>query len=85
MVDFFLGTIEILSDIHLIKKDEKVGASESALLGMLKIRPFHYGLVCCTVYDEGSVYSPAVLDIKPDDLITRFMEVCSILILLSIQ
>jgi len=68
------GTIEILSDIHLIKKDEKVGASESALLGMLKIRPFHYGLVCCTVYDEGSVYSPAVLDIKPDDLITRFME-----------
>merc|ERR1712034_59909 len=68
------GTIEILSDIHLIKKDEKVGASESASLGMLKIRPFHYGLVCCTVYDEGSVYSPAVLDIKPDDLITRFME-----------
>lgn len=68
------GTIEILSDIHLIKKDEKVGASESALLGMLKIRPFHYGLVCATVYDEGSVYSPAVLDIKPDDLITRFME-----------
>merc|ERR1711962_1292655 len=68
------GTIEILSDIHLIKKDEKVGASESALLGMLKIRPFHYGLVCCPVYDEGSVYSPAVLDIKPDDLITRFME-----------
>merc|ERR1712236_13021 len=68
------GTIEILSEIHLIKVDEKVGASEAALLGMLKIRPFHYGLVCCTVYDEGSVYSPAVLDIKPDDLITRFME-----------
>merc|ERR1711915_194887 len=68
------GTIEILSDIHGVKKDEKVGASESALLGMLKIRPFHYGLVCATVYDEGSVYSPAVLDIKPDDLITRFME-----------
>merc|ERR1711931_163730 len=26
------GTIEILSDIHLVKKDEKVGASEAALL-----------------------------------------------------
>jgi len=67
------GTIEILNDIHLIKKDEKVGASESALLGMLKIRPFHYGLVCKTVYDEGSVYAPEVLDIKPEDLVSRFM------------
>merc|ERR1719233_2364506 len=66
------GTIEILNDIHLIKKDEKVGASESALLGMLKIKPFHYGLVCKTVYDEGSVYAPEVLDIKPEDLVSRF-------------
>jgi len=68
------GTIEILNDIHLIKKDERVGASESALLGMLKIRPFHYGLVCKTVYDEGSVYSPDVLDIKPEDLVQKFCD-----------
>lgn len=66
------GTIEILNDIHLIKKDEKVGASESALLNMLKIRPFHYGLICKTVYDEGSVYSPDVLDIKTEDIVSRF-------------
>ena len=38
------GTIEILSDVHLIKKDEKVGFSEAALLQMLKIFPFSYGL-----------------------------------------
>jgi large subunit ribosomal protein LP0 len=68
------GTIEILNDIHLIKKDEKVGASEAALLGMLKIKPFHYGLVCNTVYDEGSVYSPDVLDIKPEDLRKQFCD-----------
>jgi len=68
------GTIEILNDIHLIKKDEKVGASEAALLGMLKIKPFHYGLVCKTVYDEGSVYSPDVLDIKQEDLVKRFCD-----------
>merc|ERR1711890_149990 len=66
------GTIEILSDIHLIKKDEKVGASESALLGMLKIYPFSYGLVCKTVFDNGSIYSPNILDIKPEDLIAHF-------------
>ena len=38
------GTIEILSDVHLIKKDEKVGFSEATLLAMLKIYPFTYGL-----------------------------------------
>merc|ERR1712033_147107 len=44
------GTIEILSQIHLIKVDEKVGASEAALLNMLNIRPFHYGLSINAVY-----------------------------------
>lgn len=38
------GTIEILSDVHLIKKDDKVGFSEAALLQMLKVFPFSYGL-----------------------------------------
>merc|ERR1719411_2065873 len=66
------GTIEILNDIHLIKKDEKVGASEAALLGMLNIKPFHYGLVCKTVYDNGSVFNPSILDIKDEDMIQKF-------------
>ena len=30
--------------MHLIKKNEKVGASEATLLQMLKIYPFSYGL-----------------------------------------
>jgi len=66
------GTIEILSDIHLIKKDEKVGASEAALLQMLNIRPFHYGLVINTVYDNGAVFNPEILDITDDDIIKKF-------------
>jgi len=66
------GTIEILSEIHLIHKDEKVGASEAALLQMLKIRPFHYGLLINAVYDDGSIFSPAVLDITDDDIVKTF-------------
>merc|ERR1712156_1045548 len=66
------GTIEILSDIHLIKKDEKVGASEAALLQMLNIKPFHYGLVINSVYDNGAVFSPEILDITDDDIIKKF-------------
>jgi len=66
------GTIEILSEIHLVKKDEKVGASEATLLQMLNIRPFHYGLGIKAVYDDGSIFNPAVLDITPDDIMKTF-------------
>ncbi|XP_031564345.1 60S acidic ribosomal protein P0-like [Actinia tenebrosa] len=68
------GTIEILADVHLIKKDDKVGASESALLTMLKISPFSYGLVLRQVFEDGSCFDPSVLDITPEDLLGRFRE-----------
>lgn len=45
------GTVEIVSDVHLIKAGEKVGGSEATLLSKLGIKPFSYGLVllkvCC--------------------------------------
>jgi large subunit ribosomal protein LP0 len=68
------GTIEILNDVYLIKKGEKVGASESALLNMLNIHPFSYGLVVQQVYDSGTIFEPEVLDITPEDLRMRFMQ-----------
>merc|ERR1719205_409188 len=64
--------IEILSDNHLIKVDEKVGASEAALLQMLNIKPFHYGLQISQVYDNGAIFTPEVLDITDDDIIKKF-------------
>jgi len=67
------GTIEILNDVHLIEKADRVGPSEAALLNMLKIYPFTYGLVLRMVYDQGSVYSPEVLDITPSDILAKFM------------
>jgi large subunit ribosomal protein LP0 len=68
------GTIEILNDVHLIKVGEKVGASEAALLNMLNIQPFSYGLVVQQVYDNGAIYSPEVLDITSDMLLMRFQQ-----------
>jgi len=67
------GTIEITSDVHLLKPGKKVGASEAALLIMLKIKPFSYGLVVEACYDEGSVFEPGILDITPDDIRTSLM------------
>ncbi|XP_064480241.1 large ribosomal subunit protein uL10-like [Ornithodoros turicata] len=68
------GTIEILNEIHLIKKDDRVGASEATLLNMLNISPFSYGLKILQVYDSGTVFSPDVLDITPEDLRSAFVD-----------
>ena len=67
------GTIEILNEVNLIKEGEKVGQSESTLLNMLNISPFTYGLVVENVYDSGTIFSPAVLDITDDDIRATFM------------
>jgi len=68
------GTIEILNDVHIIKKAEKVGASEATLLNMLNISPFTYGLIILQVYDSGTVFDPAVLDITSEDLRQKFLQ-----------
>jgi len=62
------GTIEIVSEVHLIKAGDKVGASEAALLGKLGVKPFKYGLEVLKVYDNGSLFDTAVLDITDADL-----------------
>jgi len=66
------GQIEILNDIHLIKKGERVGSSEAALLQMLDVKPFEYGLISVNVYDHGSVYAPEILDLKDSDILAKF-------------
>lgn len=67
------GTIEILNQIHLVKEGERVGASEAALLNMMNVSPFSYGLVPVQVYDNGSIYEPKVLKLTPEDIKARFM------------
>lgn len=66
------GTVEIITPVELIRKGDKVGSSEAALLAKLGIRPFSYGLVVQSVYENGSVYSPEVLDLSEDDLVEKF-------------
>jgi len=66
------GAVEIISDVKVISVGDKVGASEAALLAKLNIKPFAYGLVLQHVFENGSIYSPKVLDITDDDLIASF-------------
>ncbi|KAK6235029.1 hypothetical protein SCA6_010366 [Theobroma cacao] len=78
------GTVEIITPVELIKKGDKVGSSEAALLSKLGIRPFSYGLVVLSVYDSGSVFSPEVLDLTEDDLVEKFANGVSMAASLSL-
>ncbi|KAJ7532773.1 hypothetical protein O6H91_13G019700 [Diphasiastrum complanatum] len=78
------GTVEIIAPVELVKQGDKVGSSEAALLAKLGIRPFSYGLIVRMVYDEGSVFNPAVLDLTEDDLIEKFAAGLSTVAALSL-
>jgi len=65
------GTIEILQDVHLVKKGEKVGSSEATLLQMLDIRPFEYGLQMIAVYDEGATADASIIDMSDDVILSK--------------
>merc|ERR1711953_1446743 len=67
------GQIELVSEFPLLKVDEKVSASASVLLTKLNIKPFEYGMIVKQVFQDGTVFDAAVLDIKDDVLIRKFM------------
>jgi len=67
------GCIEITSPVQLLEVGDKVSESAAMLLNMLKISPFQYGLDIMTIYDNGAVFDPAILDITEDDIRGRFL------------
>ena len=79
------GQIEITNPVNLVKKGDKVGSSEAALLLKLNIKPFSYGLVIDCVYDSGSIFSVDILDIDDAQLATRFSFALSKLAAISLQ
>lgn len=68
------GTIEIVSDVIVVKTGERVGPSQATLLAKLGIKPFKYGLLITKVIDNGSVFDPAILDITDDDMMGAVMS-----------
>jgi large subunit ribosomal protein LP0 len=78
------GQIEIVNDVHLITKGQKVGSSEAALLAKLNIRPFSYGLTITGVYDDGSVFEPELLDMTDNDVLKAFSSAVQQIVALSL-
>jgi len=77
------GSIEITSNVHLCTAGEKVSTSAVALLSKLGKKPFEYGIVCTSVYEDGSVYDASVLDLNMNDLVAKFCGAVSPLAALS--
>lgn len=67
------GLIEITSEVLLIKTGQKVGPSEATLLNLLNLTPFSFGLTVLSVYDNGSMFDSAMLDVT-DSLLTTMMQ-----------
>jgi len=67
------GQIEIVNPVNLIMAGEKIGSSEAVLLQKLNIKPFDYGLNIISVYEDGSIFDPKVLDMSQADLANKFM------------
>lgn len=68
------GCIEITSPVPLLEVGDKVSESAAMLLNMLKISPFTYGFDITNIYDNGTVFDPAILDITDDDIRSRFVS-----------
>jgi len=67
------GQIELVSEFPILKVGEKVTPSAAILLNKLAVKPFEYGMEVEQVFQDGSVFAAAVLDIKEEVLIQKFM------------
>jgi len=79
------GQIEITNVVNLIKKGDKVGSSEAALLTKLSIKPFSYGLAIDSIIDQGSIFSVDVLDIDEAQIISKFSQALTKVAALSLE
>jgi large subunit ribosomal protein LP0 len=68
------GCVEILADVKLCVEGKKVGSSEAALLQMLDMKPFTYGLKLVTCYDEGTVFPAKLLSFTKEQLFKSFAQ-----------
>jgi len=66
------GAIEIVARQKMCTAGQKVSASAATLLSKLKIMPFAYGIKVKYVFEAGSCYDAAVLDLSEQDLMNKF-------------
>ena len=76
--------IDIVADKQVISKGDKIGATEAQLLDKLKIYPFEYKMEVKSVLQDGSLFDAAVLNIKPEDILSKFKRAINLQAQLSL-
>lgn len=71
------GCIEITTDVHLIRKGDKISSSAVSLLKKLDMKPFFYYVVVTKIFEDGCMFDVAILDISDSDLMNEFMNGCN--------
>lgn len=79
------GAIEIVSEVCIVKTGQKVGASQSALMQMLNLQPFHFGMSVLSIYDDGAIFEPSILDITDEFLMSRLQSAIKNVAALSLE
>ena len=59
--------------VKVCNAGQKVSASQAVLLAKMGIKPFSYGMKVVSVFDNGSLFDAAVLDITDDKVVGMFM------------
>merc|ERR1719178_45423 len=67
------GSIELTAEVKVCSEGAKVSASQAVLLTKMGIKPFSYAMKVLSVYDSGSVFDAAVLDITDDIVVKQFL------------
>jgi len=67
------GNIELLNEFQICTAGEKVTPSAQALLSKLERKPFEYGMKIKQVFQDGSVFDAAVLDMTEAVIVQKFM------------
>jgi large subunit ribosomal protein LP0 len=79
------GSVEIITDVHLIKPGQKVTPSHVSLLSKLDIKPFFYRMNVTHIFDDGTVFAAEILDKSHEDLLKQFFNGVAIVTALSLR
>ena len=66
------GLIYIEEKVHLIKKADRITASEAAMLTKLRIKPFTFGVKVLYIFQDGILFDAKLMDWADDNLQMSF-------------
>ena len=78
------GQIEITKEFKVCEKGRKIGNSEAAILSKLNIKPFSFGMEILYVYDNGTILTPEVFNLNPEDLLGKIKNAANQLAAISL-